>query len=270
MTYIELTSNRRKIVDVRVEGGKLQPVSLFSDLHYGHASHNDGVRKRAVAFAKRNGSLCIGVGDWLEAGTKSSIGAGVYEQAINPQDQVDMLINEFYPIREQFVALLSGNHDDRVYRESGIDVMKNIARELHIPYFPDEAWLFISAQDEHRTLASYSLYVNHSRVTGKTPENIVNTIKRDWASRQADIRVKGHDHNVGVYPDYVEVADPHHRSIASKKNWIVLSGSCLNYQSSYAAKRPYKPIIAGQVVLYLDMRREKHDVTYECIMDDGE
>jgi hypothetical protein len=233
----------------------------------GNASHNTDVLERAIAFAKRSGSLCLGLGDWLEAGTKSSVGSGIYEQTCGPQEQIDQLVRMFRPIAHQFIGILPGNHDNRIYKESGVDVMKNIADTLGIPYFKDEAWIFVSATDEHKTLASYTIYANHSRVTGKTPESIVNTIKRDWSDRRADIRIKGHDHNCGLYTDQCEIPDPCHRTVKTKQGWIVLSGSCLNYQDSYAAQRPYRPIIASQIVLYLDMNRGKHEVTSTCIRD---
>jgi len=240
------------IARVRVDRGR-QALICFSDLHVGQAIDND--------------ALCICGGDWMENATKHSVGAGVVEQVMPPQAQIDYLVEKFRPLRGRFIGGYGGNHEDRTYKETGLDPMQFICAGLDMPYFPVELFAVIHATDEHRHGTSYSVYAVHSDSGHKTSGLAVNKVQGDWAWVHADIKMKSHDHQLDF--DWAETlqVNKNATSILQRKEYVVLTGSCLARQGSYAAKKPRRPGTLGMMGLWLDMDRDAFSVRPEYLME---
>ena len=52
----------------------------------------------------------------------------------SPQDQRDLMIKYLTPIKRKLLAMTTGNHEARIYDVAGVDLSKDIAHELNIPY----------------------------------------------------------------------------------------------------------------------------------------
>ena len=100
------------------------------------------------------------MGDLIEMGTKDSVGAGVYEQEYPGQSQYEQMISLLKPLADKnlILGLHTGNHEERVYKSTGIDVGKVIARELKVRYLGDACWSKFKVGSQ-----SYSIYTLHGR-----------------------------------------------------------------------------------------------------------
>ena len=58
----------------------------------------------------------------------------MYEQNLNPQQQFDDLAVMLEPYSGDFIGMLRGNHEDRLYKTVGFDMSKVLAKTLGIPY----------------------------------------------------------------------------------------------------------------------------------------
>jgi hypothetical protein len=254
------------IARVSVPRGK-QALINFSDLHVGHPNFREHILDMGIQWALENDALCICGGDWMENATKHSVGAGVVEQVLTPQQQVDFLEAKFSLLKGRFIGGFSGNHEDRTYKETGLDPMQTIARALEIPYFPVEFFGVISAQDENGHNTSYSVYAVHSDSGHKSSGLAVNKVQSDWGWITADIKMKSHDHQLDFdFAETLQVVKAS-TSVIQRKEYVVLTGSCLSREGSYAAKKPRRPGTLGMLGLWLDMNRGAYKVRPEYLME---
>ncbi len=112
-------------------------VIVLSDLHYGNPFCSLKQFHRTVDFIKKNDNCyCFLNGDLCEAVTKNSKG-DVYTQKVTPQEQRDAVIALLKPIQDKVLACTTGNHEARIYNETGVDLTKDIAEALGVPYRPE-------------------------------------------------------------------------------------------------------------------------------------
>ena len=120
---------------------KLAPTS---DAHRGHPNfslhhfneHLKVIREQQDVYTVLNGDMC-------ESAIKSSKG-NIYKQIGTPQDQRDWVIEKFYPIRHKVLGVTMGNHELRIYNDTGMDICKDIATTLGCPYRAEGMLLRIS------------------------------------------------------------------------------------------------------------------------------
>ena len=102
----------------------------ISDAHYGNPFFSKRhfidtlyyVRHTPNVYAICNGDLC-------ESSIRTSKG-DIFKQVGTPQDQRDWVIKQLKPIRHKILGMTTGNHEDRIYRETGVDISKDIALVL--------------------------------------------------------------------------------------------------------------------------------------------
>jgi len=63
----------------------------------------------------------------------------VYEDTLTPAEQLRWCKKELYPIRDRILSITNGNHEDRIKRETSIDVVGELAEYLGIRdrHFPN-------------------------------------------------------------------------------------------------------------------------------------
>jgi predicted MPP superfamily phosphohydrolase len=102
----------------------------LSDVHYGNPMFSAHHLQRAIDFilSKPNHYTLLN-GDLCECVLKSSKG-DVYSQEFNSQAQRDFIIDAFMPLAKagRILALCQGNHEERIYREAGIDICSDMAK----------------------------------------------------------------------------------------------------------------------------------------------
>ena len=74
------------------------------------------------------------MGDLLDCGTKTSIGASSYEQNLTPNEQLNYIVDIFKDYAPQIDGVVMGNHEYRILKESGIDVTEQFCRQLGLKY----------------------------------------------------------------------------------------------------------------------------------------
>lgn len=267
MHTVEYTeTNGYRLGRVKVGRG-WQWLVVFSDLQLGSANFNDKLFLKTIEFAKDNDAICLGLGDWMENGTKTSVGKAWAEQKFTPSQQRKLLVDHLKPIADRFIGICPGNHDLRGDSESDLDAMEWIAESLGVQYFPTEMFFVISAADEngqgHNN--SYSVYAVHSRVAGKNSSTIAAAVKRDWSFVHADVRLKGHDHHLDFTHENVIRVNKHNGAVVTERQYIGLCGSCLERAGSYATVKPHGPADVGQLAMRFNMDYGKRDVQPQFI-----
>ncbi len=187
-----------------------------SDAHYGNplfslhrfTEHIDFVADTPNAVTILNGDLC-------ESALRTSKG-DIFNQVGTPQDQRDWMIEKLRPIKDKILGMVSGNHENRIYNETGIDISKDIAKELHIPYRPEGLLIKISfgnGNNGHEDKPYvFWVYMTHGYGGARTKAAKAVKVERVASWIDADVYLMSHDHVVNVAPDIYLMPDSRTRT----------------------------------------------------------
>ena len=186
-------------------------IIILSDLHYGNPYCSLKHFQRTIDFIKNTEDCyCFLNGDFLEAVTKTSKG-DIFTQKITPQQQRDDVINLLKPIKDKVLAMTTGNHEQRIYGEMGIDLSADIASGLGCPYRP-EGMLFklsfgdIRPNSSHRPYVFWG-YLSHGYGGARTRSAKAVKAERMSTWIHADWYAMSHDHVVNVAPNVYLMPD---------------------------------------------------------------
>jgi hypothetical protein len=230
-------------------------ILCLGDLHVGSPQFKENVFNRHIAWAVENKPYIILTGDLLECATKGSVGAGVYEQIEPPDAQIERAISLFEPVKHLIIGAVKGNHEERLHKDSGIDVYKSaICARLGVPYFGWEAFFLFRL----RHYKSCLVYVCHSKAGSKNSPLALNWMAREMpAVIHADIYFKSHDHSTGWFPSTILEANPNTGKLCYRVRNFVATGNYLGRADSYAAGSVsgHKP--AGTTAVEVDLKADK-------------
>ena len=96
-------------------------VYAIGDVHVGSEQFDEkAIRKKIKIIEEDRAAAVVLVGDLGDYGLKTSV-SNVYKQVLSPAEQQDYIYELFLPIVDKITACVSGNHEARLVRETGID-----------------------------------------------------------------------------------------------------------------------------------------------------
>lgn len=133
-------------------------VVFFGDLHLGSPECDLARAKRMLAYCEENGVYVFLMGDLVDNANRYSVGAGVYEATMTPQEQLEQVVELLAPLAAKQLILgnLAGNHEDRLFKETGVNLTKVISKMLGAPYLGAACWSLFRVGTE-----SYRVYALH-------------------------------------------------------------------------------------------------------------
>ena len=187
-----------------------------SDVHYGNPLFSKKhfletlrlIKETPNCYTFLNGDLC-------ESVIRTSKGE-IFKQVGTPQDQRDWIIEKFYPLRKKVLGMTMGNHEARIYNDVGIDMCKDIAKALGVPYRASGMLVktsFGSGNEGHEGQPhTYWGYFTHGYGGARTKSAKAVKAERIATWLHADYYVMSHDHVVNVAPDVYLIPDPRTRA----------------------------------------------------------
>ncbi len=174
---------------------------------------------RHLAFIADNPNVyTVLTGDLVESSLKTSKG-DIYRQVGTPQDQRDWQIEQLLPIKDKILGVCTGNHCERINKEVGIDVSKDIAQALGVPYRREGILLKIAFGDRrNHTIGrkwAYWCYATHGYGGARTNAAKAVKVERTSTWVHADFYMMSHDHVVNVANTVYLMPDE--RAFADKK-----------------------------------------------------
>ncbi len=223
-------------------------------IHYGHPAYHDLLLKSAIDYISAEPyRFGLFLGDMIENGVINSKG-NPYDDLVNPGDQLDNIIERFKPIKNQIIAVLRGNHENRTLRTVGIDPGRIIAYGLDVPYLGIEGIVKIqfgkSKWDGKQIM--YSIYAHHGWSSGRTIGAKVNTLdKMTQRVEGCDVYLMAHSHQMLAYPSGIYTVSPRAKAqVKLTQRLMVMCGSFL-CGAEYAAEKGYQPTVPGTVIITL-------------------
>ena len=226
----------------------------MADLHIGDA-HSDykGVVERIEYIKNTPNAYVILDGDLMDTAIAGSVGDS-YGATLAPMEQLKTCVKIFEPIRDKILAVLPGNHENRVYRTDGIDITQLMCSQLGLQdrYSPTTALLFVrfgKARHDRRQL--YTIYCTHGAGGGRKEGGKVNRLADLAGIVDADIYVMGHTHLPVIMKESFYRVSGSNSSVALVDKLFVNTAASLNY-GGYGDAAGFKPASKQAPVIYLD------------------
>lgn len=204
----------------------------IGDTHIGHINSDiEGLKKYLKQIPLLPNHRIILMGDLMDCGVKSAVGASAYEQNMTVSDQLALLRDMFKPFAEEKMidGCVIGNHEYRVYKDVGVDVLEVFCTELHIPYMLYSGVITYSLNGDR----AYNINMFHGRAGGGI-ENALRACKAMANKVTADVYLMGHCHHKAHSERIMKYVDSRNRKLTDQKQYFVLTGQMLKYDDSYA------------------------------------
>lgn len=236
----------------------------MADLHIGDFCCDfKSIMERIEYIKNTPNAYCILDGDLMDTAIASSIG-DTYSATHQPMEQLKMCVKIFEPIKDKILAVLPGNHENRVYKYDGLDITELMCAQLGIPqkYSPTTALLFIrfgkpiKSHGREDCKQRYSIYVTHGSGGGRREGGKVNRLADLASIVDADIYVHAHTHLPLVFKEsYFRVSNSN-SSVALVDKLFVNTAASLDY-GGYGDKAGFKPASKSSPVIYLNGRKRE-------------
>jgi len=186
-------------------------IKPLSDVHYGNPLFSKKHFLGVVASIKVEPNVFTFLnGDMCESSIKTSKGE-IYKQVGSPQDQRDWIIEQLYPIKDRILGVTTGNHEVRIWNEVGVDITKDIAEALGVPYRPSGMLLKLSFGEGNNSTKGkpyvYWGYFTHGYGGARTKSAKAVKVERTATWIHADWYAMSHDHVVNAAPDVYLMPD---------------------------------------------------------------
>jgi UDP-2,3-diacylglucosamine pyrophosphatase LpxH len=201
---------------------------FIGDLHWGSPQCEIGRFLANIKYCVENKIYVFLMGDLTEMATRYSVGAGIYEQECVADKQHEDLIGWLQPLADEKLILgsHSGNHGGRVYKETGFDVEKALARELKIPYLGDACWSKFTVGKQ-----TYTIYSLHGRTGSRFDGTALLALERISASFFGDMVCMGHTHK--CINSIVLMQRVSHGQVVEHKKHLLITGHYVSYDKGY-------------------------------------
>ncbi len=192
----------------------------ISDPHFGNPLFSKPHFMRTLKFLERPNTFGFGNGDLCESTLRTTKGE-IYKQIGSPEDQRDQMSEWLYPYREKILGLVDGNHENRIWQEAGIHIIRDIARNLGVPYRPEGLLHKVSFGKGNNSMPNRPFvfwgYQTHGHGGARTKSAKAVKVERTATFIHADFYAMSHDHVVNVAPDVYLLPDPRTRAEKNRK-----------------------------------------------------
>ncbi len=107
-------------------------IIVFADEHIGDKQSDwKSIQQRIEYVQNTPNCYCILNGDLIDAAIAGSCG-DIYSAELQPMEAMKMCVKIFGPIAPKTLCVLKGNHENRIYKSTGIDIIELMCAQLGI------------------------------------------------------------------------------------------------------------------------------------------
>lgn len=243
-------------IDLSQEIEQLE-IHIFADEHIGD-EHCDIKRllERIEYVQNTPNAYCIMNGDLIDNATKTSIG-DIYTQVFNPMEQLHRAVELFSPIKDKILCITHGNHENRTYKNEGINLSAMFATQIGLfdRYTSTSALLFVRfgkhSSGNHGRRVCYTIYTLHGSGGGRK-EGAKAIRLADMASIiDVDVYIHSHTHLPMIMKQGFHRVDLKNSAVALVDKLFVNTAANLKY-GGYGEAGEFKPSSMDTPVIYLN------------------
>lgn len=222
--------------------GKVTVAPLY-DVHYGHHAHRSEKFLAYLRWISETPNVYVVLGgDFMETALDDGRGM-TYDQDINTETQFDHAVNLLGPIAHKILGAVPGNHEERVYKKTGIDIMRLLCERLEIPYFAGPFIMSVMGNGY-----KWTYHVQHGKGNSQTKGGKMNMAGRPrMFTNLIHFFLVGHVHDLTVDPETTIVEDVLNCRLRYMTQWKVIAPSFLGWERTYAWRAGYAPPAMGGV-----------------------
>ena len=249
---VNLNQERNEIVDDIT----IKPIS---DIHLGDKLCNLKALKKVLQEIKDEpNTYTILNGDMCNVALKNSK-SDVYSDDMSPMEQMIELSSLLEPIKDKILVIGSGNHDMRIAKETNIDIIRVVARELGIEerYAEGMWYLFLQFGKCRRGRPiQYEITGYHGNVGGRKPGSKINRLEEMSAISIADLYLMSHSHKPIITKGITYMPDEQHQTMIKKELYYLMTNSFVEY-GGYAETMGLPPSNTGMTEALLNSKVKK-------------
>lgn len=239
-------------------------VHLLGDWHIGDPLCDLGsVAEKLDEIREKPNAYCILGGDLCDMALRDSIG-DVHGAKLSPMGQVERVVSLLEPVKGKVLCMVRGNHENRVYKSTGIDPLAFVASELGLSerYSDTSALLFVQFghDTKHGGRMQYTMYVTHGAGSGRKEGGKLQRLADLQNIIDCDIYCHNHTHLPAVFPTCSYRIDYTHRQPVLVEHLLVNGGASLSY-GGYADAGGFKPAGKRHPVIHLTSGRKHFTAT---------
>ena len=242
----------KKELDKSIDKITIIPIS---DVHIGDKTADLKAFKEVLERIKNEpNTYTILNGDLCNIALKNSK-SDVYSDELTPMEQVLQIIKFLEPIKNKILVMSNGNHEDRITRDTNIDVLYLVAKQLQIEqvYSPSWWYLYLSfGKDKRGRKVNYTLTGYHGSGGGRKSGGKINRLEEMSQVVIADIYLMGHVHKPIATKGVIYTPYYQSRTLSKQEMYYLISNSFVDYQGSYAEKMGMIPSNNGITEAILD------------------
>lgn len=245
--------------DLSTDIDKLTIIPI-SDVHIGDKTANLKAFKEVLERIKNEpNTYTILNGDLCNMALKNSK-SDVYSDELTPMEQVIQVINFLEPIKDKILVMSNGNHEDRITKDTNIDILYLVAKQLKIEQVYSNSWwyLYLTFGNTNKGRAAlYTITGYHGAGNSTTSSGKINRAKKMSQVVLADLYIMSHVHEPITTKGVIFTPDYQHKSIVKKEMYYCISNSFVEYEGSYAEKMGLIPSNNGICEVELDGNKKQ-------------
>lgn len=239
-------------------------IIVLADLHVGDKHCNVDLIKNLIQKIKDDENMYVILAGDLMNTALSNSPSDVFSETMRPTEQMEFCRDMLMPIRDRILAIVPGNHEERISRSVGTDMSRILACELGLQdVFSDTtALLFLRFGKTARkgTPIVYSLYISHGNGGGKRAGSKINSLEDLANVITCDCYVCGHTHLPATFKRRHFIPSYQTYTAVAHEQLFINTASALNY-GGYGRRGGYAPSSNSYPIITLDDREHRMTAT---------
>lgn len=245
-------------------------IYALADLHIGDRNSLCAEVIRRIRQAENDPyGLVILNGDLMNTAIRNGV-SDVYGELMTPMQQIEHMVDLLRPVAEKIIGVTAGNHENRVYKNDGIDTTRLVCRELGIEnkYAPEGVLIFLrfgtknghGRHKDEKQQQWYSIYASHGSGGGRKEGAKAIRLADMAAIVDADCYIHSHTHLPMVMKQSFYRVSAGNCSVAKVSKLFVNTGAALDY-GGYGQAQEYKPASHETPVIHLEASHKRMSAT---------
>ena len=227
-------------------------IKPISDVHIGDPQLDDELIQSDVDWVTEADNRFILLnGDIMNTATTHSV-SNTYENTMTPHQELKYARKLFEPAKGKVLAMTQGNHERRIYKNDGIDMVEELALTLDSYYNREGLVLKVKfgQRKSNQKNQVYTIYMTHGFTGSRMVGGKANRLEKLRKIVVTDVYIVGHSHQKITFNKSIHYPDLRNNKVTEKKQVFINTGAYLKY-GGYGQTKSYDPTDLGTVTLRL-------------------